>query len=83
MLKRRLALSCCRYRVSRVIVTEQMSGLLLRVPWNINTWCGAGGSHRCDSPRWLGAPSMADTIFGSGSHQWVCPNDRQLALRAK
>ncbi|XP_036196844.1 rab effector Noc2 isoform X2 [Myotis myotis] len=26
---------------------------------------------------------MADTIFGSGSHQWVCPNDRQLALRAK
>ncbi|KAK2493516.1 hypothetical protein MC885_017900 [Smutsia gigantea] len=26
---------------------------------------------------------MADTIFGSGSDQWVCPNDRQLALRAK
>ncbi|XP_014385047.1 PREDICTED: rab effector Noc2 isoform X4 [Myotis brandtii] len=26
---------------------------------------------------------MADTIFGSGSQQWVCPNDRQLALRAK
>nr|XP_045374956.1 rab effector Noc2 isoform X2 [Camelus bactrianus] len=26
---------------------------------------------------------MADTIFGSGSNQWVCPNDRQLALRAK
>ncbi|XP_054565057.1 rab effector Noc2 isoform X2 [Eptesicus fuscus] len=26
---------------------------------------------------------MADTIFGGGSHQWVCPNDRQLALRAK
>ncbi|XP_019366703.1 PREDICTED: rab effector Noc2 [Gavialis gangeticus] len=26
---------------------------------------------------------MADTIFGSGVDQWVCPNDRQLALRAK
>ncbi|XP_043574487.1 rab effector Noc2-like isoform X4 [Chiloscyllium plagiosum] len=26
---------------------------------------------------------MADTIFGSGTNQWVCPNDRQLALRAK
>ncbi|XP_051491566.1 rab effector Noc2 isoform X2 [Apus apus] len=26
---------------------------------------------------------MADTIFGSGTGQWVCPNDRQLALRAK
>nr|XP_045014426.1 rab effector Noc2 isoform X1 [Jaculus jaculus]XP_045014427.1 rab effector Noc2 isoform X1 [Jaculus jaculus]XP_045014428.1 rab effector Noc2 isoform X1 [Jaculus jaculus]XP_045014429.1 rab effector Noc2 isoform X1 [Jaculus jaculus]XP_045014430.1 rab effector Noc2 isoform X1 [Jaculus jaculus] len=26
---------------------------------------------------------MADTIFGSGNQQWVCPNDRQLALRAK
>uniref|UniRef100_A0A8C0JEU3 RabBD domain-containing protein n=1 Tax=Chelonoidis abingdonii TaxID=106734 RepID=A0A8C0JEU3_CHEAB len=26
---------------------------------------------------------MADTIFGNGSDQWVCPNDRQLALRAK
>uniref|UniRef100_A0A8C0IIT2 Rab effector Noc2 n=1 Tax=Bubo bubo TaxID=30461 RepID=A0A8C0IIT2_BUBBB len=26
---------------------------------------------------------MADTIFGSGAGQWVCPNDRQLALRAK
>ncbi|XP_036264392.1 rab effector Noc2 isoform X2 [Pipistrellus kuhlii] len=26
---------------------------------------------------------MADTIFGSGGPQWVCPNDRQLALRAK
>ncbi|GCC23675.1 rab effector Noc2-like isoform X3 [Chiloscyllium punctatum] len=26
---------------------------------------------------------MADTIFGSGTDQWVCPNDRQLALRAK
>ncbi|XP_049638665.1 rab effector Noc2-like [Suncus etruscus] len=26
---------------------------------------------------------MADTIFGSGSDQWVCPNDRQLTLRAK
>lgn len=34
-------------------------------------------------PHWLEAPSMADTIFGSGSDQWVCPNDRQLALRAK
>ncbi|XP_049657676.1 rab effector Noc2 [Accipiter gentilis] len=27
--------------------------------------------------------AMADTIFGSGMGQWVCPNDRQLALRAK
>ncbi|XP_074968897.1 rab effector Noc2 isoform X4 [Phalacrocorax aristotelis] len=27
--------------------------------------------------------AMADTIFGSGTGQWVCPNDRQLALRAK
>ncbi|XP_007662736.1 rab effector Noc2 isoform X2 [Ornithorhynchus anatinus] len=27
--------------------------------------------------------AMADTIFGNGSDQWVCPNDRQLALRAK
>ncbi|XP_021271832.1 rab effector Noc2 isoform X3 [Numida meleagris] len=26
---------------------------------------------------------MADTIFGSGTGPWVCPNDRQLALRAK
>ncbi|XP_032057107.1 rab effector Noc2 [Aythya fuligula] len=26
---------------------------------------------------------MADTIFGSGTGQWMCPNDRQLALRAK
>ncbi|XP_067421891.1 rab effector Noc2 isoform X2 [Emydura macquarii macquarii] len=26
---------------------------------------------------------MADTIFGNGSDRWVCPNDRQLALRAK
>ncbi|XP_043860333.1 rab effector Noc2 [Dromiciops gliroides] len=26
---------------------------------------------------------MSDTIFGSGKDQWVCPNDRQLALRAK
>ncbi|KAM9320070.1 rab effector Noc2 [Gastrophryne carolinensis] len=26
---------------------------------------------------------MADTIFGYGMDQWVCPNDRQLALRAK
>ncbi|XP_041440046.1 rab effector Noc2 isoform X2 [Xenopus laevis] len=26
---------------------------------------------------------MADTIFNNGSDQWVCPNDRQLALRAK
>ncbi|XP_068766014.1 rab effector Noc2 isoform X5 [Struthio camelus] len=26
---------------------------------------------------------MADTIFGSGASRWVCPNDRQLALRAK
>uniref|UniRef100_A0A8C5X0I2 Rab effector Noc2 n=1 Tax=Malurus cyaneus samueli TaxID=2593467 RepID=A0A8C5X0I2_9PASS len=26
---------------------------------------------------------MADMIFGSGMGPWVCPNDRQLALRAK
>ncbi|NP_001087362.1 rabphilin 3A like (without C2 domains) L homeolog [Xenopus laevis] len=26
---------------------------------------------------------MTDTIFNNGSDQWVCPNDRQLALRAK
>ncbi|KAL8199069.1 UNVERIFIED_CONTAM: hypothetical protein K2H54_033254 [Gekko kuhli] len=26
---------------------------------------------------------MAETIFGNGNDQWVCPNDRQLALRAK
>ncbi|XP_029142523.1 rab effector Noc2 [Protobothrops mucrosquamatus] len=26
---------------------------------------------------------MAETIFGSGNDQWVCPNDRHLALRAK
>ncbi|XP_069827311.1 rab effector Noc2 isoform X2 [Dendropsophus ebraccatus] len=26
---------------------------------------------------------MTDTIFGHGTDQWVCPNDRQLALRAK
>lgn len=33
-------------------------------------------------PGWL-LQTMADTIFGSGCDQWVCPNDRQLALRAK
>ncbi|XP_065140287.1 double C2-like domain-containing protein beta isoform X1 [Paramisgurnus dabryanus] len=26
---------------------------------------------------------MTDTMFGSDNDQWVCPNDRQLALRAK
>ncbi|XP_030648826.1 rab effector Noc2-like [Chanos chanos] len=26
---------------------------------------------------------MTDTMFGNGNDQWVCPNDRQLALRAK
>ncbi|XP_066516233.1 double C2-like domain-containing protein beta isoform X2 [Hoplias malabaricus] len=26
---------------------------------------------------------MTDTMFGSGISQWVCPNDRQLTLRAK
>ncbi|KAI5608384.1 double C2-like domain-containing protein beta isoform X2 [Silurus asotus] len=26
---------------------------------------------------------MTNTMFSSGNHQWVCPNDRQLALRAK
>ncbi|XP_062362898.1 rab effector Noc2 [Cinclus cinclus] len=29
------------------------------------------------------AGTMADMIFGSGTGPWVCPNDRQLALRAK
>lgn len=33
-------------------------------------------------PVWV-LQAMADTIFGSGNDQWVCPNDRQLALRAK
>ncbi|XP_026860040.2 rab effector Noc2 isoform X2 [Electrophorus electricus] len=27
--------------------------------------------------------NMTDTMFGNGNDQWVCPNDRQLALRAK
>ncbi|XP_012677411.2 double C2-like domain-containing protein beta isoform X2 [Clupea harengus] len=27
--------------------------------------------------------AMTDTMFGSGNDQWICPNDRQLALRAK
>ncbi|XP_016376375.1 rab effector Noc2-like isoform X1 [Sinocyclocheilus rhinocerous] len=26
---------------------------------------------------------MTDTMFGSENEHWVCPNDRQLALRAK
>ncbi|XP_062844616.1 double C2-like domain-containing protein beta isoform X1 [Trichomycterus rosablanca] len=26
---------------------------------------------------------MTHTMFGNGNDQWVCPNDRQLALRAK
>ncbi|TRY62403.1 hypothetical protein DNTS_031817 [Danionella cerebrum] len=26
---------------------------------------------------------MTEAIFGSGNEQWVCPNDRQLTLRAK
>ncbi|XP_063060072.1 double C2-like domain-containing protein beta [Engraulis encrasicolus] len=26
---------------------------------------------------------MTDTMFGSSNDQWICPNDRQLALRAK
>ncbi|XP_075051162.1 rab effector Noc2 isoform X2 [Mixophyes fleayi] len=26
---------------------------------------------------------MTDTIFGNGTDKWVCPNDRQLALRSK
>ncbi|CAM4535669.1 unnamed protein product [Leuciscus chuanchicus] len=26
---------------------------------------------------------MTDTMFGSENEQWVCPNDRQLTLRAK
>ncbi|MGH0171755.1 UNVERIFIED_CONTAM: hypothetical protein FKN15_061589 [Acipenser sinensis] len=45
------------------------------------------------APNWLSAArvcfdlltlvEMTDTIFGNGTDQWVCPNDRQLALRAK
>ncbi|XP_075445682.1 rab effector Noc2 isoform X2 [Ascaphus truei] len=27
--------------------------------------------------------TMTDRIFSNGTDQWVCPNDRQLALRAK
>ncbi|XP_019477563.1 rab effector Noc2 isoform X1 [Meleagris gallopavo] len=53
--------------------------------------CDAGGSplgHRFGTAVPHGAFSssrcaMADTIFGSGTGPWVCPNDRQLALRAK
>ncbi|XP_066545543.1 rabphilin-3A [Amia ocellicauda] len=26
---------------------------------------------------------MTDTVFGSSSERWVCPNDRQLTLRSK
>ncbi|XP_029105321.1 rab effector Noc2-like [Scleropages formosus] len=26
---------------------------------------------------------MSDAMFGSGADHWVCPSDRQLALRAK
>uniref|UniRef100_A0A674CTD7 Rabphilin 3A like (without C2 domains) n=1 Tax=Salmo trutta TaxID=8032 RepID=A0A674CTD7_SALTR len=26
---------------------------------------------------------MTEAMFGTGNDQWVCPNDRQLALRAK
>ncbi|KAJ7996843.1 hypothetical protein DPEC_G00222730 [Dallia pectoralis] len=26
---------------------------------------------------------MTDALFGTGNDRWVCPNDRQLALRAK
>ncbi|KAJ8348564.1 hypothetical protein SKAU_G00271530 [Synaphobranchus kaupii] len=26
---------------------------------------------------------MTEAMFGNGTDQWVCPNDRQLALRAK
>ncbi|KAL0994599.1 hypothetical protein UPYG_G00124650 [Umbra pygmaea] len=27
--------------------------------------------------------AMTEAMFGTGNDQWVCPNDRQLALRAK
>ncbi|XP_057271946.1 rab effector Noc2 isoform X2 [Pezoporus wallicus] len=37
----------------------------------------------CDPCLSSQAGAMADMIFGSGTGQWVCPNDRQLALRAK
>lgn len=43
----RLTLSCCCYHVSRVIVTEPMSGLLLGFPGILIPGCRAGGSHRC------------------------------------
>ncbi|KAM4760088.1 rab effector Noc2 isoform 2-T2 [Cyanocitta cristata] len=38
---------------------------------------------RCDPATPPQAGAMADMIFGSGTGPWVCPNDRQLALRAK
>ncbi|XP_039576776.1 rab effector Noc2 isoform X3 [Passer montanus] len=54
------------------------------------TVCGAGrsplfASSRCDpaNPNPPQAGAMAEMIFGSGMGPWVCPNDRQLALRAK
>ncbi|XP_023374480.1 rab effector Noc2 isoform X1 [Otolemur garnettii] len=46
-------------------------GSLMEVPYDVTFTLG-----------WVHG-AMADTIFGSGNDQWVCPNDRQLALRAK
>ncbi|KAK2525393.1 Rph3al, partial [Columba livia] len=43
----------------------------------------AGPEGRCDPAARPQPGAMADTIFSSGTGQWVCPNDRQLALRAK
>ncbi|KAM9614880.1 rab effector Noc2 isoform 3-T3 [Morphnus guianensis] len=42
--------------------------------------CSGEGVIRASPPQ---SGAMAHTIFGSGMGQWVCPNDRQLALRAK
>ncbi|KAL2297432.1 hypothetical protein Nmel_016733 [Mimus melanotis] len=53
------------------------------------TWCSEAmlKKHAGVTPATPPHPSqpgtMADMIFGSGSGPWVCPNDRQLALRAK
>ncbi|XP_006640883.2 double C2-like domain-containing protein beta isoform X2 [Lepisosteus oculatus] len=34
-------------------------------------------------PEALFSSEMTEAIFSNGTDQWVCPNDRQLALRAK
>lgn len=57
----RLTLSCCCYHVSRVIVTEQMSGLLLGFPGILIPGCRAGSSHRCR--RGLGKHRLVASIL--------------------